>query len=354
MLKKITEDTALKFVIILSFLGIIIASYLGYLHEVIDSGGECPISSLTDRDCKVMNHEDYNNIFDRIPITWAGVIGFTSIYIISLYRYLFIDRSKTDCLKLIIPSLAIIGLIIGLWFTYLQIYILQQYCIFCIIGLSIIISITILSFSAYFDYFLLKFDHKVTEDLALIIILGIAIIGIVDASYLTYLHKVVGEGGSCSTSNLPGLDCGEVIGNEDYNKILGIPVAWIGLLGFIFILGLALDRFLFMDLPRTRYHRALIAGFSMMGLGFSLWLTYLELFVIEEICPFCFIGFILIMGSTFVSLLVYRDYLDWFLNVKLFKRREARKSEELFEKEEREAHPSGSKDSGKTTPKSRR
>lgn len=187
---------------------------------------------------------------------------------------------------------------------------------------------------------------KITEDTALILIIVLAVVGTVDAAYLTYLHKIVEEGGGCPTQNLPGLDCGEVLGDERYNKVLGlIPVAWVGLLGFILILGLALDRFLFMDLDRTRYHRGLITGLSMVGLAFSLWLTYLELFVIDEICPFCFIGLMLIAGTTFLSLLVYRDYLDWLLNVKLFKRREARKEEQLFENEERKGRPAPSESS---------
>lgn len=195
---------------------------------------------------------------------------------------------------------------------------------------------------------------KITEDTALILIIVLAVVGTVDAVYLSYLHHVIEEGGGCPTQKLPGLDCGKVIGDERFNKVLGIfPVAWVGLLGFIIILALALDRFLFMDLVRTRYHRALITGFSLVGLSFSLYLTYLELFVLHEICPFCFIGFILITGTSILSLLVWRDYIDWLLNVRLFKRREAHKDEELFEKEERKTQPVPSKSSKPKAPKSR-
>ncbi len=191
-----------------------------------------------------------------------------------------------------------------------------------------------------------------TEDTALILIVVMALVGVVDATYLSYLHDIVEQGGGCSTRNLPGLDCGEVIGDDRFNKVLGIfPVAWVGLLGFILILGLALDRFLFMDRVRTRYHRALITGFSVVGLAFSLYLTYLELFVIHEICPFCFVGFILIIGTTVLSLMVYSDYLDWLFNVKLLERREARKSEHFFEAEEREARPAKGKRVRKSGPK---
>lgn len=182
-----------------------------------------------------------------------------------------------------------------------------------------------------------------TEDAALKIMMVVMVLGIADAAYLTYLEHLIEGGDSCPTESLPGLDCGEVLGSEwayvleDFTPSWffddGFAIAWIGLLGFILLLGLVLDRFLFMDLRRTRYHRVLIPLFGLMGIGLSIWLTYLEIFEIRQFCPFCVFGFAMDIIVTVLAVVVYRDYLDWFLNVKLFKRREVKVSEEPFEKE---------------------
>ncbi len=70
------------------------------------------------------------------------------------------------------------------------------------------------------------------EDRALLTIMALSVLGLIDSLYLTYLHHLVAGGGGCPTQNLPGLDCGEVLASEQA-ELLGIPVAWFGVLGFI-------------------------------------------------------------------------------------------------------------------------
>jgi uncharacterized membrane protein len=79
------------------------------------------------------------------------------------------------------------------------------------------------------------------EDRALRAIMIISIIGLIDSVYLSYLHHLVSGGGGCPTQNLPGLDCGIVLASSQ-SKLLGFPVAWFGVLGFIGLFGLSLDR----------------------------------------------------------------------------------------------------------------
>ena len=77
------------------------------------------------------------------------------------------------------------------------------------------------------------------EDRALLTIMALSVLGLIDSLYLTYLHHLVAGGGGCPTQNLPGLDCGEVLASEQA-ELLGIPVAWFGVLGFIALFSLAL------------------------------------------------------------------------------------------------------------------
>jgi uncharacterized membrane protein len=106
-----------------------------------------------------------------------------------------------------------------------------------------------------------------------IAILVVSLIGIGIAGYLTYVHyeglKVL-----CLSSG----GC-ETVQASSYAKLGGIPVAVLGLLGYIGILGSLAIRG---ELGR-------VAGFAiaLIGFGFSMYLTYRELFTIKAICQWC-------------------------------------------------------------------
>lgn len=110
--------------------------------------------------------------------------------------------------------------------------------------------------------------------------LAIAGIGFLDAVYLIIL-KYTNNKGMC----LQGIgDCWSV-NISRYSMIGGIPVAGLGAVGFLAIIALLLlekrggfwqDQGLMINF-----------GFSLIGVLFSAYLTYLEIAVIHAICPFC-------------------------------------------------------------------
>ena len=151
-----------------------------------------------------------------------------------------------------------------------------------------------------------------SEDRSLIAIMVLSVLGLIDSLYLTYLHHLVSEGGGCPTQNLPGLDCGEVLASEQA-ELLGIPVAWFGVLGFIALFSLALDRYLNMDLERTRYNVLLLPLIGLSGTAFGVYLTYAEAFIIHQWCPFCLTAFALTLGATFFALRTYGAELKDFI-----------------------------------------
>ena len=142
------------------------------------------------------------------------------------------------------------------------------------------------------------------EDRTLRIIMIISFIGMIDSIYLSYLHHLIDGGGGCPTQNLPGLDCGIVLASSQ-SKLLGFPVAWFGVLGFIGLFGLSLDRYLNMDLERTYYNTILLPVTGLIGTVFGIYLTYVEAVILEEYCPFCLIAFALTLGATFFALKTY-------------------------------------------------
>ena len=143
-----------------------------------------------------------------------------------------------------------------------------------------------------------------SEDRSLKFIMFFSFIGLIDASYLSYLHHLISQGAGCPTENLPGLDCGVVL-VSDQAKLLGIPVAWLGVVGFLMLIGLSLDRYLNMDLERTRYNKILLPLTGVIGVIFGSYLTYAEAFIIHEWCPFCVVAFILTIAATYFCINEY-------------------------------------------------
>ncbi len=115
----------------------------------------------------------------------------------------------------------------------------------------------------------------------------LSLAGIVLSGYLLANHFGLGTG-VCNIS--PTIDCDKVNASP-YSSILGIPVALIGLLGFVamFVVGYA-GRF-YPDTWIGERHGRLLILLAGVGAAFGVYLTYIELFVILAICPFCVAAF---------------------------------------------------------------
>jgi uncharacterized membrane protein len=102
----------------------------------------------------------------------------------------------------------------------------------------------------------------------------LALAGIGVATYIA----VVEGGGSAPQCLAGGHGC-ETVANSHYSHLAGVNVAVFGIVGYVLLLGAAL-------LPGDV---ARIGGLatSLVGFGFSAYLTYLELFVINAICQWC-------------------------------------------------------------------
>jgi uncharacterized membrane protein len=109
--------------------------------------------------------------------------------------------------------------------------------------------------------------------------LGVAVVaaaGVAVAGYLTYVHYrpaalICTGGGGC-----------EAVQESSYAEIAGIPVALLGLLAYIAVLGLvAWD---------TELARTLAATVALSAVGFAAYLVVVQAFVIEEWCVWCLVN----------------------------------------------------------------
>jgi len=111
-------------------------------------------------------------------------------------------------------------------------------------------------------------DHRLRVAILVVCLIGIGIAG-----YLTYVHYA-GLKVACLSSG----GC-ETVQASRYSKLDGIPVALLGLLGYITILvSLA---------TASDIGRAAGFGTALIGFLFSMYLTYRELFTIKAICQWC-------------------------------------------------------------------
>jgi uncharacterized membrane protein len=120
-----------------------------------------------------------------------------------------------------------------------------------------------------------------------IAVVVLCLLGIGDAGYLTYVHYS-GIKVACLSSG----GC-ETVQASQWAKLAGIPVALLGLIGYISILLSLLVRG---DLGRA-------AGFAiaLIGFGFSIYLTYRELFTIKAICQWCVGSAVLMTALTIIT-----------------------------------------------------
>jgi uncharacterized membrane protein len=107
-----------------------------------------------------------------------------------------------------------------------------------------------------------------------IIMLVLTVIGLGVASYLTYVH-FAGIKPACTA----GESCTKVQTSR-YSELAGVPVALMGLIGYVAILITLL-------LPESETTRFATVAITLGGFGFSAYLTYRELFSIHAICEWC-------------------------------------------------------------------
>lgn len=102
----------------------------------------------------------------------------------------------------------------------------------------------------------------------------VAAFGIGVATYIA-IEAAGGDAPAC----LAGSSGCQTVANSSYSHLLGVNIAVFGIIGYVLLLAAALLRG---DVAR-------MAGFGLAlgGFGYSVFLTYLELFKIEAICQWC-------------------------------------------------------------------
>ena len=118
--------------------------------------------------------------------------------------------------------------------------------------------------------------------------LALGALGVLDAGYLTYIKLAHVEAICRGVGNC------EAVNSSVYSEIGGVPVALLGLGAYLAILALLVLETRVSALQD--YAPLAIFGLALTGTLYSAYLTYVELFVIDAICPYCVTSAVLITG----------------------------------------------------------
>ena len=113
-----------------------------------------------------------------------------------------------------------------------------------------------------------------------------ATLGIAVAAYIA-----IAASGDGAPACIGGSEGCRTVAESSHSHLLGVNIAIFGVLGYLLLLGAAL----------MRGDGARMAGFllALVGFGYSVFLTYLELFVIDAVCQWCVFS-ALLMTAIFV------------------------------------------------------
>jgi len=107
-----------------------------------------------------------------------------------------------------------------------------------------------------------------------------AVIGLAVSTYLS-VAKLANKDVLCFVG---ASDC-NIVNSSGYSMWRGIPVAILGVLGYVLILTILL----ILSKQKNESSVIMLALFSvtLFGMLYSLYLTYVEIFIIHAICPWC-------------------------------------------------------------------
>lgn len=133
-----------------------------------------------------------------------------------------------------------------------------------------------------------------TEGRLRAVVAVLALVGTGIAAYLAYI-RYTGGTYACTTGGC------ELVQSSKYSEVAGIPVAVIGLAGYVAILGSAF--------VRGEPGAAIGAALTLVGFVFAAYLIYVQWALIEAFCMWCLISDVVMFVLLVVSALRLRVVL---------------------------------------------
>ena len=122
---------------VLALAGMAVSSVSLAHHYSTSKSSFCDFSETLN--CDIVNRSEYSTLLG-VPVALMGVLGYFTLLVIAM-----MNRRRSGNLHLLF-WLAVAGLAFALYLTYIEGFVLYTWCILCLSSLSIIFSITVISF----------------------------------------------------------------------------------------------------------------------------------------------------------------------------------------------------------------
>jgi uncharacterized membrane protein len=111
-------------ILILTFFGLANSSYLAQ-HEASGEPLICNIQNLSG--CNIVTASQYSKLFG-IPLAEYGVFFYGLFFIIAALELIIFER----LLRRVLQAISIVGIVFSLYFTFVQVYFIGAFCIYCL------------------------------------------------------------------------------------------------------------------------------------------------------------------------------------------------------------------------------
>jgi len=144
------DKKILQFIFFLSFLGILVALYLTQIHITSQS----TLCDFNDRfSCTTVSQSSFSTVVG-IPVPLLGLAAYTIIALLSFFLLEDKKWMKRKGISRVISKrflfeFSLVSLVFSLYLTFAETFIVESFCLFCLISQMIILTIFVLSYGMY-------------------------------------------------------------------------------------------------------------------------------------------------------------------------------------------------------------
>jgi vitamin-K-epoxide reductase (warfarin-sensitive) len=121
---------------VLAVAGMIVSAVALQRHYAKSATAFCDFSQRFS--CDIVNRSEYSSIMG-IPVAGIGIAGYAALFVLATFL-----KKRAETPNRLLGS-AIAGLGFALYLTYIEAYVLDAWCILCLISLAVIFLISVLA-----------------------------------------------------------------------------------------------------------------------------------------------------------------------------------------------------------------
>jgi len=125
------------FILILAFFGLADSAYIAQT-EASNTPLICNVDNLSG--CNIVASSPYAHLFG-IPLAEYGVVFYSLIFILAALELALFNR----LLRRIIQGISLIGVVASLYFTLIEIFVINALCIYCLVSAFITLLVLIVA-----------------------------------------------------------------------------------------------------------------------------------------------------------------------------------------------------------------